>query len=113
MNFLLKVVIYGTVLHGVHLLGDGLNYSTIWAPVGIILFLATVGHFADQWVLPLLGNPLASISGGFFMVAVIWGTQFLFPGSDVYFSVALLAGTVLGAVEYRMHLDILGKKEPA
>lgn len=113
MNFLLKVVIYGTVLHGIHLLVDGLNYSTILAPVGIIFFLATVGYFADQWVLPLLGNLLASLSGGLFMVGVIWGAQFLFPGSKVYFPVALLAGIVLGAVEYRMHQDILGKRELA
>ncbi|EGK11051.1 hypothetical protein HMPREF9374_2120 [Desmospora sp. 8437] len=111
MNFLLKVVIYMTVLHGIHLLLDGLDYSTILAPVGVVLFLATVGHFADRWVLPLLGNPLSTLAGGSFMVAVIWGSQFLFPGSHVRFPVALLAGVVLGGVEYRMHRDILGRKE--
>ncbi len=111
MNFLLKMVIYMTVLHGVHLLLDGMDYSTALAPVGVAFFLAAVGHFADRWVLPLLGNLLSTLAGGSFMVAVIWSSQFLFPGSHVRFPVALLAGAVLGGVEYRMHLDILGRKE--
>ncbi|MFC4077587.1 DUF2512 family protein [Salinithrix halophila] len=107
MNWLLKVVIYATVLHAAHLLIGGIRYSQMLAPMGIVLFLATVGHFADQWVLPRLGNLKSSLSGGVFMAGVIWGGQFLFPGSVVRIWTALLLGGVLGAIEYRMHKDIL------
>ncbi|PTX60829.1 uncharacterized protein DUF2512 [Melghirimyces profundicolus] len=107
MNFFLKIVIYAAVIHGVHLLVDGLHYSTLLAPVGLVFLFATVGHVADQWILPRWGNLLSTIAGSSFMVTVIWGAQFLFPGSLVRFPVALVTGAVLGAVEYRMHMDIL------
>ncbi|SMO77990.1 DUF2512 family protein [Melghirimyces algeriensis] len=109
MNFLLKVAMYTTVFQGAYLLLGGLNYSTWLVSAGVILFLATVGHFADQWILPRWGNILSTISGGLFMIAVIWGVQFVFPGSEVYFSVAVVIGVVLGIVEYQMHQELLAK----
>ncbi|WP_141201718.1 DUF2512 family protein [Paludifilum halophilum] len=111
MNWFLKVVIYTSVLHSTHgVMEDDFRYSTILAPSFIVLFLATVGHFADQWVLPRWGNPVSSICGGSFIAGVLWVTQFFFPGSEVQWWGALFIGGILGAVEYRMHKDLLHAK---
>ncbi|MDA8351621.1 MAG: DUF2512 family protein [Firmicutes bacterium] len=107
MNFLLKLVIYSTVIHGVHLLVGGLNYTTMLAPMGLVLLFAVTGHFADRWILPKWGNFPATAAGTAYMIAWLWATQFLFPGSEVRFPVAFVTGLVLGIVEFRMHVDLL------
>jgi hypothetical protein len=107
VNGLLKVVMYAAIIHGAHLLVPDFSYSTLWAPVSIVLFLAMVGTIADRWILPRFGNPLSSLAGAIFIAATVWGAQWLFPGSSVPLPVAAWIGIVLGVVEYRMHLDIL------
>ncbi|MDR6225746.1 DUF2512 family protein [Desmospora profundinema] len=111
MNWLLKVVMYASVIHGAHLLVEGFHYSDVLAPTLIVLFLATVGHFADQWILPRLGNPLSSVAGASFITGTVWGGQFLFPGSFVPIPAAVVIGMTLGVVEYRMHRDILKHRQ--
>lgn len=107
MNWFLKVIMYLALIHSLQLLLEEFHYSNALAPVLIALFLATVGHIADQWVLPRLGNPLSSILGSLFIAGTVWGAQFFFSGSTVPLPVAAVIGMVLGVVEARMHQDIL------
>lgn len=107
MNWFLKIMMYAAVLYGVNSVLGGIHYSTIEAFMAVVIFLATVGHFADQWVLHRLGNVKSVLSGSVFMVLVVWGSQFLFPGSTVMLWAALVTGLILGVVEYFMHKEIL------
>ncbi|MGI6128151.1 MAG: DUF2512 family protein [Planifilum sp.] len=108
MNGLLKFLLYSAILYGVDFLSAEFHYEPRWLPGLVALFLAIVGHFADRWVLPRTGDPLAVLLGGGFMVFTIWGASFLFPGSEVTLDAALLAGVLLGITEYGMHRLVLG-----
>jgi len=83
VNGLLKFLLYSAILYGVDFLSAEFHYEPRWLPGLVALFLAIVGHFADRWVLPRTGDPLAVLLGGGFMVFTIWGASFLFPGSEV------------------------------
>lgn len=107
MNGLLKFILYSAILYAVDFLSAEFHYEPRWALVPVALFLAVTGHFADRWVLPRLGDPLAVLLGGGFMVFTVWGASFLFPGSKVTPDAALLAGVLLGIAEYGMHRVIL------
>lgn len=108
MNGLLKFLLYSAILYAVDLLSPEFNYEPRWLPALVGLFLAIVGHFADRWVLPRLGDPLAVLLGGGFMVVTLWGAAFAFPGSEVTPDAAMLAGVLLGITEYGMHRFVLG-----
>ena len=108
MNGLLKFLLYSAILYGVDFLSAEFHYEPRWLPGLVALFLAIVGHFADRWVLPRTGDPLAVLLGGGFMVFTSWGASFLFPGSEVTLDAALLAGVLLGITEYGMHRLVLG-----
>ncbi|PTM56523.1 DUF2512 family protein [Desmospora activa] len=111
MNWLLKIIMYTVLIHSLQWLLPEFHYSHWTATVVVALFLATVGHFADQWVLPRLGNPISSIMGGLFIIGTVWAAQFLYPGSTVPLSVAAVIGIVLGVVEARMHQEILRNRK--
>ncbi len=59
MNGLLKFILYSAILYTVDFLSAEFHYEPRWLPALVALFLAVVGHFADRWVLPWTGDPLA------------------------------------------------------
>ncbi|MBO2532448.1 MAG: hypothetical protein CW342_06065 [Thermoactinomycetaceae bacterium] len=103
VNGLLKFILYSAILYTVDFLSAEFHYEPRWLPALVALFLAVVGHFADRWVLPWTGDPLAVLLGGGFMVFTLWGAAHLFPGSEVTPEGALLAGVLLGITEYGLH----------
>ncbi|SFS31135.1 DUF2512 family protein [Marininema halotolerans] len=112
MNWLLKTIMYGTVLFAISVFTDSISYRSIWSPAVIVLFFATVGHYADEWVLPRLGNFPSAVLGGCFMIGVIYIAQWILPGWTISVGGALLVGVLLGIVEYRMHMDLLKYRPP-
>jgi hypothetical protein len=107
VNGLVKFFLYSAILYAVDYLSAEFHYEPRWLPALVALFLAVVGHFADRWVLPRTGDPVAVFLGGGFMVLTIWVASFLFPGSEVTPDAALLAGVLLGITEYGMHRVIV------
>ncbi|SDW75981.1 Protein of unknown function [Marininema mesophilum] len=112
MNWLLKIVMYSTVIFAITKLTGTLSYYSVWVPAVIVLFFATVGHYADEWILPRLGNIRSALLGGLFMAVVTYGAQAILPGFVVSGWGALMVGVFLGIVEYRMHIDLLKYRPP-
>ncbi len=80
--------------------------------ITIVLFLSTVGYFADLWVLPRLGQVLSLLMGSVFILSTLWFAQFIAPFTEVRLPAVFLASLLMGSVEYGIHnWIIISKRE--
>ncbi|MDN4594283.1 DUF2512 family protein [Polycladomyces subterraneus] len=107
MNGLLKFIIYATILDSApHLLPD-VHYQHTMIPFILALFFAVVGHFADRWILPWLGNGPSTVAGTVFMLSVMVVGSIELSYWWISLGSAVIIGMVMGAVEWVMHRYIL------
>lgn len=109
MNWLLKIVLYGGIIQTVHFFMGGLQYPP-FPFITIVLFLSTVGYFADLWVLPRLGNGLSLLMGSLFILSTLWFVKYIVPLGKVRLPAVLLASILMGTVEYGIHRWIILSK---
>ncbi|MBN2910347.1 DUF2512 family protein [Polycladomyces sp. WAk] len=114
MNGFIKFIIYAAILESALYLLPGVHYQHAAVPFILALFFAVVGHFADRWILPRLGNGPSTVAGTIFMMTVIIVGSIELPYWWISLSSAVIIGLIMGAVEWVMHRYILryrhGKK---
>ncbi|RXT02874.1 DUF2512 family protein [Ammoniphilus sp. CFH 90114] len=104
INLLYKILLFPSVIYGAEqILPTQLQYSS-WVPAAVLstLFIF-IGVVADETILPLFGNELATIQGSLFMTATTWMLPFIHPGNVITLPGAAAIGISLGIIEYAMH----------
>jgi hypothetical protein len=107
MNGLLKFIIYAAILESASYLTPDVHYQHMIVPFILALFFAVVGHFADRWILPRLGNGPSTVAGTVFMLSVMIVGSIELPYWWISLRSAVVIGMVMGAVEWVMHRFIL------
>jgi hypothetical protein len=107
MNGLLKFVIYAAILESAPHLLPGAHYQYAVVPFILALFFAIVGHFADRWILPRLGNGPSTVAGTVFMTTFMIVGSIELPYWRISPASAVVIGMIMGAVEWVMHRYIL------
>jgi hypothetical protein len=107
MNGILKFIIYAAILESAPYLLSDVHYQHAIVPFILALFFAVIGHFADRWILPRLGNGPSTVAGTVFMLTVMVVGSIELPYWWISLGSAVVISMVMGTVEWVMHRYIL------
>lgn len=90
-----------------------------WRHLAVAAAVLTVSLYmsGDLYIFPHLGNLVASVGDGFMAAFLLYGLQFVLPGSRVGLGQSLATGVLVGVVEFFYHqflkrLDVVANEAP-
>ncbi|WCK53753.1 hypothetical protein PP175_20895 [Aneurinibacillus sp. Ricciae_BoGa-3] len=104
VNTLYKLVFFPAVLVGMSASMPGiLSFSGVLHLAFVCILLTIIGVLADETILPLFGVETSTIQGAGAIMAILYLSGILFPGSNISVSGAVFAGAALGIIERVAH----------
>jgi uncharacterized membrane protein YjjP (DUF1212 family) len=102
-GLLMKLFICPTLVLLSDLLFRGINYSNIYQPVTVGLFLALAAHISELFSLGRVSIWINNTIDFIAAFAIIYISQFYYTGSRITFTGAFLAAVILTISEYFQH----------
>jgi hypothetical protein len=102
-GLLMKLFICPTLVLLSDVLFRSINYSNIYQPVTVGLFLALVAHISELFSLGRVSIRMNNVIDFIAAFAVIYASRFYYAGSRITFTGAFLTAVILTISEYFQH----------